>query len=562
MEKKTAARWWEKLGKPQYGGELVIRSTRNIVNFDPYNGAHLTQIYAGWLERLFSEDWTIDPASFEYKTMAPNHYLKGLLAENWEFADDSTFVVHLRKGIHWQNISPVNGREFTADDVAFHYHRLLGLGSGFTKPAPYHATVASFRELATVTAVDKYTAVFKWKTANPAFIAETMITNHNPTAAIVAREAVEKWGDVGDWHHAIGTGPFILQDFVPNVGATLVKNPGYWGYDERYPQNKLPYIDRLRILIITDEAEAMEAMRTGRLDAMDSISFNKARAMQKTNPEILQIPSPSGASIDPRNDVAPFNNIRVRIAMQKAIDLPAIAATYYGGAADPRPSSFSSAEMSKWGPGWGFPYDAWPQDLRDEYTYDPEAAKKLLAKAGYPNGFKTNIVADIAADLELLEIVRRYYAAVGIDLEIRPMESASWNAFVQVAGKHDQLAYRSGGSLSRAHEPLRQLTMFQTGSSSNPHMMVSDPVVDGFYDKAITAKNEEEVKKIFRDANEYVARKHFAVSLLQPMQYALYQPWFKGYHGQFGAISWSPPSLSFYTARFWIDRKLKKKMGR
>ena len=67
--------------------------------------------------------------------------------------------------------------------------------------------------------------------------------------------------------------------------------------------------------------------------------------------------------------------------------------------------------MSKWGPGWGFPYDEWPQDLKNEYAYNPEAAKKLLAEAGYPHGFKTNIVADIAADLELLEIVKKYYAA-------------------------------------------------------------------------------------------------------------------------------------------------------
>ena len=107
-------------------------------------------------------------------------------------------------------------------------------------------------------------------------------------------------------------------------------------------------------------------------------------------------------------------------------------------------------------------------------------AKKLLAEAGYPKGFKTNIVADIAADLELLQVVKSYFAAVGIDMEIRPMESAAWVAFTQTEKKHDQLAYRSGGSLSRSHEPLRQLTMFQTGSSSNPHMMVSDPVYDTF----------------------------------------------------------------------------------
>jgi len=56
-------------------------------------------------------------------------------------------------------------------------------------------------------------------------------------------DAVKQWGDVSDWHHAIGTGPFMLKDFVPSSSATLIKNPNYWGHDERHPQNKLPYID-------------------------------------------------------------------------------------------------------------------------------------------------------------------------------------------------------------------------------------------------------------------------------------------------------------------------------
>jgi peptide/nickel transport system substrate-binding protein len=247
--------------------------------------------------------------------------------------------------------------------------------------------------------------------------------------------------------------------------------------------------------------------------------------------------------------------------MQMAVDLPAISKTLYGGAADPFPSSFSSSAMSTWGKGWGFPYEEWPQDLKDEYAYNPALAKKLLAEAGYSNGFKTNIVADIAGDRELLKVVKSYFAAVGIDMEIRTLESAAWVAFTQVEKKHDQMAYHSGGSLHRSHEPLRQLTMFQTGSSSNPHMAVSDPVYDSFYARAIAATGLEEVKTIFREANEYVARQHFAIPLVQPMQYSLYQPWFKGYHGQFGAICWSPPSFSFYTARFWIDGKLKKSMG-
>ena len=65
------------------------------------------------------------------------------MAQSWEFTDPSTFVVHLRQGIHWQNIPPANGREFTAADVVFHYDRMFGLGDGFTKPSPYWATVAA-----------------------------------------------------------------------------------------------------------------------------------------------------------------------------------------------------------------------------------------------------------------------------------------------------------------------------------------------------------------------------------------------------------------------------------
>jgi len=73
-----------------------------------------------------------------------------------------------------------------------------------------------------------------------------------------------------------------------------------------------------------------------------------------------------------------------------------------------------------------------------------------------------------------------------------------------------------------------------------------------------------EIKKIVRDANEYVARQHFAISLVQPVQYSLFQPWLKGYSGQFFAVSAAsggPPLYFFYPARFWVDRKLKKQMG-
>jgi len=70
-------------------------------------------------------------------------------------------------------------------------------------------------------------------------------------------DAVRKWGDVSDWHHAIGTGPFILKDFVSESHAVLVKNHNYWGYDERHPQNQLPYIDTIKYRYVPDNAAAL-----------------------------------------------------------------------------------------------------------------------------------------------------------------------------------------------------------------------------------------------------------------------------------------------------------------
>jgi peptide/nickel transport system substrate-binding protein len=553
--------WWDKLAKPQYGGEMSFRTTRNIVNWDPYFAELLPQIYTAWMEKLTAEDWTFDPAAFDYKIVTPGEYMTGHLAESWEFTEPGTIVFHLRKGIHWQDIPPVNGREFTADDVVFHFHRLYGLGSGFTKPAPFHAKITMFNELTSVTAADKHTIVFKWKTHNQEFIKEALVAYYSPTAAIEALEAVKKWGNLNDWHHAIGTGPFILQDFVSGDSATMIKNPNYWGYDERYPQNKLPYVDKFKIVVIPDDDAALAAMRSGKIDIMDEVSLQQAQAIQKTNPEILRIPVPTGTTntIDPRNDKPPFNDIRVRKAMQMAIDLPTIASTYYHGTVEPYPSSLTSRYLK----GWGLPYEEWPRDLKDEYAYNPTAARKLLADAGYPNGFKTHIVADAMWDLDILPIIKAYFADVGIDMEIRIMDAAAWNDFVRLGRKHDQLAY-GAGTLGRTHVPFMQLHRFQTGDLISNSLMVSDPVFDAFYHKALEATGTGEVKQILRDANEHVARQHYCVSLLTTNTFSLCQPWVKGYSGQFGATCGhmgSPQRLFFFPARFWIDQNLKKSMG-
>lgn len=462
----------------------------------------------------------------------------------------------MRKGVHWQNIPPADGREFTADEVVFHYHRLCGLSGDFLPSAP---PAPGLHDLISVTAADRYTVIFKFKTTNPDLIMEA-IHKVYPSLCLENPDAVRKWGNLNDWYHAVGTGPFILHDFVSGSAATLLKNPDYWAYDERHPQNQLPYIDSVKYLIIPDDGAALEAMHSGQLDVLDVVKPLQAKSMRETNPEILQIPHPNSDAftIEPRNDRPPFNDINVRKALQMAIDLPAIAKSYYKGTVEPYPVMLTSRYMK----GWGFPYEQWPQDLKDEYAYNPPAARWLLAEAGYPNGFKTNVVTDAVNNRGLLQIVQGYFAQIGIDMEIRTMDVPAFVALVQHEKKHDQLVHCPPGPLGHTASPFLEMTRFRACDGN--WAMVNDPVFNSFLPRAVAISSAEDMKQLIKDANEYVARQHFTISLLQPMYYSPCQPWVKGFNAQHGS-TWGhtggPGMLSFYLSRFWIDRKLKKSVG-
>jgi len=551
----STGNWWDSLGTPQYGGTITLRLDRDIVNFDPYFGAGMS-INAAFMEKLHTDDWTLDPATFDYRiAFRPSAFVKAYVGTSWEITKPDTYVIHLRQGIHWQDIPPANGREFVADDVVYHFNREYALGGGFTKASTVASSASIFKNLKSVTATDKYTVTFVWNTTNPEAIMENMATGGSDQF-IENSDAVKLWGDVTDWRHAIGTGPYILTDFVSGSSATLKKNPNYWGYDERYPQNKLPYADALKILIMPDSATAMAAMRTGKVDIMSQVSLPNAQSIKKTNPEIVQLSIPIGQAntIDPRNDTAPFNDIRVRKAMQLAINLADIAKNYYMGTAEPVPASMTSKYMKG---GYGYPYEDWPQDLKDEYAYNPTAAKKLLADAGFPNGFNTGIIVDAAADMDLLAIVKGAFAGIGITMDVQVMDSPTWIAYVRNGRKYTQLAMPSSGDLGFTYEPMRQLNRYLTGYAAN-YNMVADPVYDTFAPKAAAATSLDDIKAALKGANEEVARQHYVISLLQPNTFELVQPWLKGYSGQNSAF-WGgtngPQLLGFYTARFWTTNK-------
>jgi peptide/nickel transport system substrate-binding protein len=509
-----------------------------------------------YAEGLYGDNWALDPSTFDFSTgFRPPDYVTGALAEKWEFTGAGTYVVHLRQGVHWQNIPPVNGRLFTSADVVYNFGRDFGHGAGFTQPSPFLASNPLTSSLTDVTADGDYTVIFQFNTPNVEFILESMeAVGEDP---FCAPEAVKQWGDLNDWHHAIGTGPFILQDYVVGGSATLTKNPSYWGVDDRYPQNPIPYIDKLSILIMPDSATGLAAVRTGKIDVMENITYQNAQDVKRSNPEIMQltVPGVQGGTVDPRNDKAPFNDIRVREALQKSINLADIAANYFHGTCPSDPVGETSFSLK----GWGLPYTDWPQDVKDSYAYDVSAAKALLAAAGVKTPFVTDCVADSSGDLGLLQIVQDDFAQIGVTMNITQMLPGAWTNFVRTTHSQDALAYRSSGFLGLSYQPFRQFIKFKAGNASN-YVMTNDPAYDAFYTQALAATSVDQVKEALKGQNLYVAQQHYVISLLNPSSFNLSQPWLKGYLGQSFAMtggSSGPMMIGYYASRYWIDSSMK-----
>jgi peptide/nickel transport system substrate-binding protein len=244
----------------------------------------------------------------------------------------------------------------------------------------------------------------------------------------------------------------------------------------------------------------------------------------------------------------PYTDIRVRKAFQMAIDIPTIAKTFYGGNAGDKPMGLSAV------PGYYTPFDEWPQQLKDEYTYNPEGAKKLLAEAGFPNGFKTDVVTSSAFDLDLLQIIKSYFAAIGVDMEIRVMDSVALSAFI-TAFKHDAMY---AGAIYYA-QPAAPRNNVQRRLSTTPtnYTKNNDPAYDEILSKFNASLDAAEAKKLLIQADNYAIAQHWNAVVCPTPSYTVWQPWLKGYMGE--QMMWN---LQFWYSRYWIDQNLKKTMGR
>jgi peptide/nickel transport system substrate-binding protein len=543
--------------------------TQNITQWDPYTSTNGQAGYTPFLSQLWNNDYSVDPSVWDFSIgWLPTQYANGYMMTGWEMPNSYTVICHLRQDIYWQNIAPVNGRQFVASDVVSHYNRILGKGGAPVDP--YYSSVTAWAPLNTIVANDKFTVTFNWQAGtSPVSILTVMqaqgADNSIENPEVIAANTNTSTPYIIDWRKSIGSGPFILTDFVDSSSATYMANPNYWGKDLRFPNNKLPYIDQLKMLIIVSNITAEAAFRVGKIDSFGQppMPVPDALAMMKTNPELVvkQLPQGNEYTLDPRNDQAPFNNLNVRIAMQHAIDIPTIAKTLYQGYATPWPASLTENQMGLGG--WGVAYPDWPAATKAEYTYDPALAKKMLADAGFANGFSTDLVLQNNSDIDLYNIAVAQLAAVGIKVTVQTMDQTSWNSYVLTSHKAMQLMARNQGLMGFNFDIFRQFMRYGLKGYQTNYILVDDAVTQKAYADALNAQSVDEVKKLLHDVNLYIATQHFAISLAQPSAFNLVQPWIKGNPG---AASLGPAITGAGFADgvpvgVWIDQKLKTSLG-
>lgn len=332
------------------------------------------------------------------------------LAEDWDIsADGLEYTFHLRQDVKFQN-----GNDFTAEDVVYTFHRLLTVENGVNTElldqvkGAAEVIEGSADTLEGVEMVDDYTVKITLKEPFAAFL--SCLTA--PGLSIYDSEATEAAGDQFGMDPAVtvGTGPFRFAGWTFNDQLVLVKNEDYW--------KGAPELPGVVIKIIPDTETQTMMFESGELDLLDlDFVTDAADRFLETYPEqIVQGPRVGITYFTMNFNIEPFQDLKVRQAVQMAIDRQAILDALYGGRGQVEHGIYPYGLI-------GF------NEGQTKISYDPEKAKALLAEAGYPDGFTMELAADASASDTVtmaLEIIKEQLAAVGINAEIKNYDESTW----------------------------------------------------------------------------------------------------------------------------------------
>ncbi|MEI6535313.1 MAG: ABC transporter substrate-binding protein [Verrucomicrobiaceae bacterium] len=364
--------------EPKRGGVLRAAFSADPAGFDPQRGpSGMSHVV---IEQVYSTLMALDPDAKPYPE----------LAESFQVSDDGMqYTFKLRPGIKFHN-----GDDLTAEDVKFSFDRLRAKDSGYS----YGAQVET---IASVDVVEPLTVSFKLSKRTGPFLTYMAF----PGSSIVPKKLVESGHDLNE--KPVGSGPFKFVSYEPRSAIKFERN-------ENYFQAGKPYFDAMEYRIISDVTALTDAVMSGEVDFSNEIP-PKDWATVSANGD-LAAQAVEGSRyywLLPNNEHKPLDNPKVRQAIGLALDRNALVAGAFFGQATP----ILGGVVPKWN--WGF------ADINFfKEGADVEGAKKLLAEAGFADGFETSMTmaSSFPAMMAMAPIIQANLAAVGIKAKIETME--------------------------------------------------------------------------------------------------------------------------------------------
>jgi peptide/nickel transport system substrate-binding protein len=466
-------------------------------------------------------------------SVAPGTFpLEGDLAESWTQPNETTYLFKLRRGVRWHNKPPVNGRELTADDVKYSLERFMTVKG--------NSNAYMLKSVDKVEATDKYTV--KITTKEPFAWLLDMLAS--PMAvAIVAKEVVEKFGDLKKAEAVIGTGPWMLDSYRPNQGYTFVRNPNYF-------LPGLPYIDRVEVAVDEDNASRIAAFLSGKYDLgwenpgiinrTDWVQI--ADKLKSTRPHLrtAEFPANVMSHISMRTDQKPFGDVRVRQAMSLAIDRQGILDATAEGVGVFNPAVPAALKD------WSIPMNQLGEGAK-YYKYDPAEAKRLLAAAGYPQGFPGTMCFTTYGStvlVDAMQIILKNLKDVGIEAKLDQKE---YGAYIATCfnGNFPSMTY---GPQTPFLDPDNFLyAQYYPGEPKN-QSHINDPVVADMLVRQRRTFDVAKRREIIYEIQRYLAKQQYYVQIPSGVYVAVWE----------GALKNYGPNVGYdYGGRLmaaWLDR--------
>ena len=495
---------------PKQGGRLVVGLQQDIAGFDNFKAVSFAFFRQYILQAIYERMFEVDGDTLE---IVPVHALSATPSD-----DTKTWRVELRQGVKFSN-----GEELNADAYVTHFDRLLN-GNDGQFAGRYRRLIGPY--LISVDKVDDYVVDFKFRSPNPGF--KEMAAQANMAWWVTAPEYLLENQDKPEFNESpVGAGPYMLEEWRDGAFVRLVRNPHYWNPDAQH-------LDELTFMFIPPEVNRVNALKSGDLDFI-YVTRGFIPELEE-DPDISVASGPriaAGQAIGFNHSKAPFSDIRVRKALNHALDRHKVTCAHTGICRD-------RAENDMYGDGhpWHCPNVTWPE-------YDSEAAKALIdeyvAETGEPIAFNVDHFPDAWAEKSVTAMIDMW-REVGIEATQKAGPRGPGFIRPLLAGEFDIFTFVENFSNV---DPSLVATRFHSQHPSSVQFHLDNPRIDAAIEKMQAATDRDARYEASCEYQQVLADEAAMIIYDHPQTNVAFRSHVKGVKKPYGD--------SYGTHRLWVD---------